>query len=612
MATASRSPTRSTPRRSTRQPRAAAGGRCTGGSPSSSPIPRSACATSRSRPSRPDEEVAAALEDAAAQARARGAWESASELLEQARALTPSEHAEAARRRGVLAAEHNVHAGDRPRARALLEDVLSTTPRGPTRGDALRLLAEICSNDGSFAEAAQLLEEALEHAEDPALAVRIELNLTYVHFNDLGDSGAADVHAGRALERAAAFGDDATLGAALGVRAIVDFLLGRGVDWSRVERAVALEDPGSLLPLALRPSMIAALLKLYVGRVPEAREELMALRLASIDSGDESDLALVLFWLAWAETLSGAFATAASLAQEAADTPRSRAATPAWDGRSRSARSCTRIAARRRRPAPTRRRRPRSAPGSGCARRCSGSPPRSGCSSCHSGTPRAPGRRRRRWPRPMRRTASRSLRRSSCPRRSRRSSGWASSIAPSACSRASPAARASSIASGRWPRARAAAAMLLAARGDLPRAEEALEHALAEHARVEMPFELARTLLVLGQVRRRRRRKRAAREALDQALALFEQMGAPLWAQRAREEIARLGARRGPGELTPTETRVVELAAEGQSNKEIARALFVAVHTVEVHLSHAYAKLGIRSRGQLAARLSDEARRLEV
>ena len=158
---------------------------------------------------RPDEEVAVALEGAAAQARARGAWESASELLEQARALTPAGHAEAARRRGVLAAEHNVHAGDRPRARALLEDVLSTTPRGPTRGDALRLLAEICSNDGSFAEAAQLLEEALEHAEDPALAVRIELNLTYVHFNDLGDSGAADVHAGRALERAAAFGDDA-------------------------------------------------------------------------------------------------------------------------------------------------------------------------------------------------------------------------------------------------------------------------------------------------------------------------------------------------------------------------------------------------------------------
>ena len=54
------------------------------------------------------------------------------------------------------------------------------------------------------------------------------------------------------------------------------------------------------------------------------------------------------------------------------------------------------------------------------------------------------------------------------------------------------------------------------------------------------------------------------------------------------------------GELTPTEQRVAELATEGLSNKEIAQALFVTVNTVEAHLSHAYAKLGIRSRAQLA------------
>ena len=49
---------------------------------------------------------------------------------------------------------------------------------------------------------------------------------------------------------------------------------------------------------------------------------------------------------------------------------------------------------------------------------------------------------------------------------------------------------------------------------------------------------------------------------------------------------------------------MVELAAEGRANKEIARALLVTVHTVEVHLSRAYAKLGVRSRAQLASRLS--------
>ena len=118
--------------------------------------------------------------------------------------------------------------------------------------------------------------------------------------------------------------------------------------------------------------MIAALLKLYVGRVPEAREELMALRLASIDSGDESDLALVLFWLAWAATLSGAFATAASLSQEAAEYAAltgsesslgwalaQRAIVHAHRGEAEAARADAQAATE-------------ISPGSGCARRCSG------------------------------------------------------------------------------------------------------------------------------------------------------------------------------------------------------------------------------------------------
>ena len=69
--------------------------------------------------------------------------------------------------------------------------------------------------------------------------------------------------------------------------------------------------------------------------------------------------------------------------------------------------------------------------------------------------------------------------------------------------------------------------------------------------------------------------------------------------------MARVGARRPApeGALTVTEQRVARLAADGLSNKEIANSLFVTVHTVEKHLSHAYAKLGVRSRRQLAQRL---------
>jgi DNA-binding CsgD family transcriptional regulator len=86
----------------------------------------------------------------------------------------------------------------------------------------------------------------------------------------------------------------------------------------------------------------------------------------------------------------------------------------------------------------------------------------------------------------------------------------------------------------------------------------------------------------------------------------FAELGSPGWADDARAELARIGGRPPgvSGGLTPTEQRVVELAAEGRPNKEIAGVLFVTVHTIEVHLSRAYVKLGVRSRGQLAAALN--------
>jgi DNA-binding NarL/FixJ family response regulator len=118
-------------------------------------------------------------------------------------------------------------------------------------------------------------------------------------------------------------------------------------------------------------------------------------------------------------------------------------------------------------------------------------------------------------------------------------------------------------------------------------------------------FECGRTLLALGSTRRRAKQKRAAREALEQALALFEELGARLWAAKAREELARIGGRRPASKnLTETERRVASLAAEGHSNKEIAAALFVSVHTVEAHLSRIYRKLEIRSRAELGRRIA--------
>ena len=112
---------------------------------------------------------------------------------------------------------------------------------------------------------------------------------------------------------------------------------------------------------------------------------------------------------------------------------------------------------------------------------------------------------------------------------------------------------------------------------------------------------------VHGQVLRRLGERRAARDALEQARSTFEELGAPLWAERAREELARIPIKRAAGsELTAAESRVVELVVDGKTNQEVAQALFVkSEKTVEANLTRIYRKLGVRSRSALAARVRE-------
>jgi tetratricopeptide (TPR) repeat protein/DNA-binding CsgD family transcriptional regulator len=149
-------------------------------------------------------------------------------------------------------------------------------------------------------------------------------------------------------------------------------------------------------------------------------------------------------------------------------------------------------------------------------------------------------------------------------------------------------------------------AMLDAAGGDLDGALESLERALREHEALPMPFELARTLLVKGQVHRRRKEKRRANETLRGSLALFEELGAPLWAERARVELARVGLRpTAPDTLTSTERQVAELAASGLSSRRIAEVVFLTPKSVGNVLGRVYEKLGIHSRAELGARMAE-------
>ncbi|RZS60355.1 AAA family ATPase [Xylanimonas ulmi] len=126
---------------------------------------------------------------------------------------------------------------------------------------------------------------------------------------------------------------------------------------------------------------------------------------------------------------------------------------------------------------------------------------------------------------------------------------------------------------------------------------------------VGYPIELARAHLLYGEWLRRVRRRREAREHLYAALEIFERELAPVFAQRARNELAALGEQspqvggRGDLGLTPQQMTVAEMAAAGQTNAEIAAALFLSANTVDYHLRKVFQRLGISSRRQLAERL---------
>jgi DNA-binding CsgD family transcriptional regulator len=129
-------------------------------------------------------------------------------------------------------------------------------------------------------------------------------------------------------------------------------------------------------------------------------------------------------------------------------------------------------------------------------------------------------------------------------------------------------------------------------------------------------LERAYSLAELGAALRRAGRRAAAREPLAEALDLAARCGARPLAARAREELKATGARprrewrTGVEALTPSELRVVRLAADGKTNREIAHALYVTPKTVEGHLARAYGKLEIKGRTELPRALEGEKTRV--
>jgi DNA-binding CsgD family transcriptional regulator len=129
-------------------------------------------------------------------------------------------------------------------------------------------------------------------------------------------------------------------------------------------------------------------------------------------------------------------------------------------------------------------------------------------------------------------------------------------------------------------------------------------------AQAPAPVELARALVDLGAALRREGRRVEARDHLRQGLELAHRAGATPLATRAREELLAAGGRprkpvfTGVEALTASELRVARLAAEGQTNRQIAEGLFVTQRTVETHLRHVFQKLDIAGREQLPCKLT--------
>ncbi len=556
----------------------------------------------------PNEQVALALEDAANRAYARGAPDAATELVARARELTPVDRPEGRLRRTLAEAEYSTIAGDAGRAVRLLTPVLETCPPGGPRAEVLRQLASVMVRGAlDWRAAPDVWRRALaESVDDDHLGARIEFGLAGT-LDLLGENVTeAASHARAAVAMAERLDDPAILAEALGILAKTEQRVSGRMPTSLIDRALELERalPGDRWDLRPRDHLAGMLA--WTDDLQGALTIWGSDRQVAADHGYLVALGWILARMIVVEVLSGAWAQALKHADEgdeiAVDVgqPAHRAAILA--GRALvEAHLGDEVAARQHAAEATGLAWPSGA--LPAARTAAWALGRLELSLAHPAEAHAhleplvidaraagigePGDLRF-VPDEIEALIGMGRLAEAEPLLD-----WFEVLSAS-CGRIS--------ATGSAGRARG---MLHTTRGKLPLAIDVLEQARADHEAVAQPFELARTLLALGTAQRHALQKATARRSLDAALAGFERMGAALWADKARSELASIGGHPAArNDLTPAERRVAELVTKGHTNREVGALLFLADRTVEGHLTRIYAKLGVRSRSELAHRSS--------
>jgi len=541
----------------------------------------------------PDLAVAAVLDAAAALAADRGAWALAAELAEHVLRLTPPEKRDLRLGRALLAARAHHSAGEWTRAKSIVSDLLAAPDLGAWRADALVLLAEL---EGS-GRAAELLEEALR---EPSIGLALRaVILCRLAWATRSQDGLR--HARAALRIAAELDDQELVARARAVEAILVWFRGTEVTPSDL-RARIHDFTAAVGGEQLVQEAASAFVNTFApaARRDEARAVLEREHSAWRER-NEPRSARALWALAWLEFWAGRWELAAAHAAAAYDiaiqygleVPPDHlpiAVIAVHRGQLDLARAHSThaldLAQAQWRSHP-----PQHTAVLGLAALWSGD---------RAGGEEWLGKAERRaaeysWGEPSMRwwTADHVellLELGRVDEAVALLDAWAADAVR---------------VKREWVLAHATRSrgLIAAARGDLAVATALLEQAIAEHEMVGDPYGRARAQLALGIVLRRARQKRAPRDVIVSARDAFEELGAATWLERARRELQSIGGRTREHGLTAAELRVAALVAEGRTNREVAAALFLGERTVASHLTHIYAKLGVRSRTDLARKV---------